>query len=177
MKYKYGVIYILILLCSCTTGEKTFRRTQSSPELKVVSVSTPTNASQPLIVQLDLSVKSGKDPISVSPEWLTVKIYRPKDEWNIIFDGDVQFVGTNNTIATVESEKISKLTLAIYSDRFTKRKLSNLLKGKYRLRVYLNGSKTPEHDYQWLGQTYSAGFDFEMGDIPNKAMDSEKVSG
>lgn len=162
MKNIYPLICAMTLVLTFTARAKVFRQTTSNPDLRVVSVTVPAVMSRPLIVQLRLSVRDGTDPIAVSSEWLTVKISRPKDEWEMVFDGDVQFVGTTNRIATVTSGTTNEVKLAVSSDRFTKKSWADLPNGKYRLRVYLTGSKTADHDYQWLGQTYSTGYDFEI---------------
>ena len=162
MKHLFHAIFATLLLLVLTAESREVRRTRSCPCLKILSVAIPSANTNSLVVHLRLTVAQGNEPVAVSADWLTINISKPDDEWTMLFDGHAAFVGMTNSTVVISPSCTNDVKLTTNADRFTGRRWADLPSGRYRMRVYLNSSKTPDYDYQWLGQTYSPGYDFEL---------------
>jgi hypothetical protein len=141
-------------------GQKGYRGTNSYPRLSITAVSIPADKSKPLKITVILQCV-GRTPIALSRDQFSVHISARNDP--LIFLSDAIFpANAAKTFILAPNEHLT-LNIEAFKDRFDRNKRwSKLPRGKYTLKVYINSSKTPDFDYQWLGQTYSNGYILEI---------------
>ena len=146
-------ITLLSFAVATLLAADSYLKTESHPRLRIKSVQKPEKKSQPLELALELSCE-GKTMVAVSQEQFSIHIYT--DQQPYLFVGDASFPTNAPRVFTVKPQKSSTLSVTTSTNHLRDGKSwSDLPPGIYTLRVYIGSGKTPQFDYQWLGQTYS----------------------
>lgn len=128
---------------------------ESTPVLRIKKVTVPDDRTRPLSVTFEMAAR-GTGAFTVAQQQFSLHISTPRQPY--LFVSDLQFSNSAPPrLFAIEPHTAATLTVTSSTNRdgVLPHIWSALKPGKYSVRVYINGGKTRDFDYQWLGQTYS----------------------
>ena len=138
--------------------------THSRPRLRITSVEKPANKSKPLKISLQLTAE-GSTLLTLSRDQFSVHL-TPGGK-AVSFISNAVFSASAKELFLVEPGRPSNLAFFSSTNRIgeslvfadvpveDRERWSDLPPGEYVLRVYINGPRIREFDYQWIGQAHS----------------------
>lgn len=133
-----------------------------APEIVLRSVKVPSDSTQPLALEFDVT-NVGGTTISLTQRQFLVSI--GTDGQPFLFQGEPVFSGGFPQVMTIEPS--AKLTVIVTTDKdiYSGRVWSEVVRGSSRVQIQIGSGKKQEFAHQWLGGTHSNELELRL-DVP-----------
>lgn len=154
------LLTLSVLSASAILAAQRLLPPESTPTLHIKTVTIPADRTQPLSVTFEMAAR-GTGAVTVAQQQFSLHISTRSQPY--LFVSDLQFTTNAARLFTFEPHVAATLTVTSSTNRHGVPVTWSALKpGRYSARVYINGGKTREFDYQWLGQTYSDDYEITI---------------